>query len=285
MRRIDLFVLLLAWSLLACCACVQATDTVAATRHTASKARHLDAEEGALIISHLRGRVHEIGADDIWDNATHPELRCNLDNSGSEGCTEAPACDNVGQCTSKTMRCTQTRWTACRGCFLRAPGCPSGFSCNRGAWPNPTNGHVHQGGGEFCNVACCVRVGTKEHTRTCPKTGCESSDSSGGGQSGGDDSDSGALGAIVGGIVGGLALVICAVGLFCWNKRSSGQQQQPMQGVQYMQQGTPGFAHTAAANFNAQPVQGVPAAGTFCVGCGAPRDDGKFCPSCGKPYD
>ena len=67
MRRIDLFFLLLAWSFLARCTCVQAdpdaaiaTDTVAATRHTASKARHLDAEEGAVIISQPDKRLSSI---------------------------------------------------------------------------------------------------------------------------------------------------------------------------------------------------------------------------------
>ena len=132
----------------------------------------LDAEEGALIISHLRGRIPEIGADDIWDNATHAELRCNLANAGESGCGGAPACDNVGQCTQKTMKCTRTKWTECRGCFRGAPGCPGGYHCHAGAWPSPTDGHVHQGGGAFCNWACCVRIGTKDFTRNCPKTGC-----------------------------------------------------------------------------------------------------------------
>ena len=132
----------------------------------------LDAEEGALIISHLRGRIPEIGADDIWDNATHAELRCNLANAGEPGCGGAPACDNVGQCTQKTMKCTRTKWTECRGCFRGAPGCPGGYHCHAGAWPSPTDGHVHQGGGAFCNWACCVRIGTKDFTRNCPKTGC-----------------------------------------------------------------------------------------------------------------
>ena len=75
------------------------------------------AEEGGLMISHLRGRTPEIGAD-IWDNSTLPDLRCSMAGGGRSGCSSAPACDNVGQCTQKEMTCTAYKWTECRGCFV-----------------------------------------------------------------------------------------------------------------------------------------------------------------------
>lgn len=121
------------------------------------------------MISHLRGRTPEIGAD-IWDNSTLPDLRCSMAGGGRSGCSSAPACDNVGQCTQKEMTCTAYKWTECRGCFRGAPGCPSGYSCQY-VTPDRSD-FVHQGGGAFCNLACCYRIGKKTRRRSCPKTGC-----------------------------------------------------------------------------------------------------------------
>ena len=102
---------------------------------------------------------------------------------------------------------------------------------------------------------------------------------------------------IVGSIIG---CFCCWKKKYCCFEEKVPVQQPPMQGVQVVQPTqpmpqTPGFAHTASANFNAQPMQGVdgwmpsmtPAAGknSFCTGCGAPGGAGKFCASCGKAYD
>ena len=115
------------------------------------------AEEGDLILSHLRGRTPEMGVDDIWDNSTLPDLRCTSSTEGRSGCSEAPACDNVGKCTEKEMTCSAYKWTGCRGCFQGAPSCPSGYSCQ---YVEPRNSDFkHQGGGVFCSLVCCYRIG------------------------------------------------------------------------------------------------------------------------------
>ena len=124
-------------------------------------------EEGAVTtIAQLRGRAPEIGGDDIWDNKTLPSLRCKISNGGKSGCTQAPDC---GSKTSGTQQCTQTKWSECRGCWRGAPSCAtlgSGFSCGP-IDPAPPAGFTHRGGGEYCNMACCYRLGSKTHTRQC----------------------------------------------------------------------------------------------------------------------
>ena len=144
-------------------AAASAVDTL----HTLATA----GKEAGLTIRHLRARAPVIGADDIWDNETSPELRCTMGGGGSSGCSSAPACDNVGQCTEKEMKCKEYQWTICRGCFKGAPACPSGFSCK--ALPDQPSDFKHQGGGAYCSLACCYRIGVKTHKMNCPRTGCK----------------------------------------------------------------------------------------------------------------
>jgi len=261
------------------------------------------AEEGDLTIRHLRARAPVIGADDIWDNETSPELRCTMSGGGSWGCSSAPACDNVGQCTEKKMTCQERQWTVCRGCYKGAPGCPSGFTCKELSDQPSDFGHI--GGGQYCNLACCYRIGEKTHTRNCPKTGCapappppnnNNNNKNNNNNNGGDACDGGCVGAIIGIVIGSLAgFCLCCIlpGVFVYKHLSNGGTS--------MQPG-PAYPETVPTAYPQQPTpappQAIPYAPSYptitpippeptplknvCIECRAALPSGaRFCGKCG----
>ena len=262
------------------------------------------AAEDDLIMPHLRGKTP--GADDIWDDGTRPELRCTTNTGGTSGCSEAPACDNVGECTRKEMTCESFKWTGCRGCWLGAPACPSGYSCQY--VENQPGGFAHRGGGEFCSAACCYRVGKKTMRRSCPKTGDCGADG---------DGDAGAIVGIVVGVLVGIGVIVGVI--LCARKKQTpvavapvpaAVTVAPMQvaqagyavpanAAQPMQVAQAGYAvpanaaqpgYAVSANTYIAPVpapapSGNAAANQFCPHCGASQPASNFCDKCGKPMN